>query len=120
MPAAQPKHDPRVTKRKVTMISVFAVGVDENGHAVTRSAEATDYVLPEILDAYVADAQTRWQQVIVGDEPDAGPAGYDGATFIPPTLDTPLANTYRPATDCGPNCAHAPEGATVVHVPQEG
>jgi hypothetical protein len=49
-------------------------------------------------DAYVADARTRWQTVEVGDEPDAGPAGYDGATHIPATLDHPLAGQTIPAT----------------------
>lgn len=68
------KHDPRITKRRVSMRSVQAIpgGVAESN--------AVDYVLPEDLDAYVADAKTRWQEVAVSDEPDAGPAGFDGPT----------------------------------------
>jgi len=46
---------------------------------------ATDYVPDEILDAYVADAQTRWDTVEIGDE-DYGPAGPDGETVIPEHL----------------------------------
>jgi hypothetical protein len=48
--------------------------------------EAVDYVPAAILDAYVADAKTRWAQVVVGDEPDAGPGGIDGETIIPAHL----------------------------------
>jgi hypothetical protein len=58
-----------------------------------------DYVLPEILNAYVEDAQTRWPTVTVSDEPDAGPGGYDGATHYPAHLDHPLAGTTVPATE---------------------
>ena len=64
-----------ITKRKVTMRTAVAL---PNGK--TALHEATDYVLPEDIDAYVADAQTRWQTVTVSDKPDAGPAGYDGDT----------------------------------------
>ena len=46
---------------------------------------ATDYVPDEILDAYVADAQTRWDTVEIGDE-DNGPGGADGETVIPEHL----------------------------------
>ena len=57
----------------------------------TVEMQAVDYVLPEELDAYVADAATRWQSVIVSDVPDAGPGGYDGQTVL-------LDGTVRPAT----------------------
>jgi hypothetical protein len=40
--------------------------------------EATDYVDENHLEAYVADAKTRWQAVIVGDEIDHGPGGAKG------------------------------------------
>lgn len=60
-------------RRKVTMVSLSA-GL--NG-AVNRH-EAVDYVDVEHLDAYVADARTRWQSVEVGDETDHGPAGENG------------------------------------------
>ena len=63
----------RVEKRKVVMTSP---GV----------ARATDYVPVDILDAYVADAKTRWPQVEVGTEHDPGPAGDDGPTQIPAHL----------------------------------
>lgn len=72
--------DERVTKRKVTMTNVFATA------AGTQTQEAVDYVRPDLLDAYVTDARTRWQLVEVSDEPDAGPGGYDGDTTIPAAL----------------------------------
>lgn len=78
--------DPRITKRRVTMTD--AVG-----------GIAVDYVRPDFLDAYVADAQTRWSTVEVSEEPDAGPGGYDGATYVPEGLDTPLAGQMFPATE---------------------
>jgi len=59
----------------------------------------TDYVRPDFLDAYVANAQTVWQLVEVSEEPDAGPGGYDGETVIPDELDHPLAGTVYGATD---------------------
>lgn len=90
--------DPRIDKRRVTMRNAF-VKFDEHGEPVPDIQEAYDYVRPDILDAYVADAQTRWQSVTVSDEPDAGPAGYDGATYVPEALDHPLAGQYFPATD---------------------
>jgi hypothetical protein len=92
--ATQP--DPRITKRRVTMTSYVAVGDGE-----TVKTEAVDYVRPDFLDAYVADARTRWQNVEVSDEPDAGPGGYDGATTIPEQLDHPLAGQTFDATTEG-------------------
>ena len=83
---AKPKQDPRVTKRRVTMKNPVVTPDGSVGWL-----EATDYVLPEQLDAYTADARTRWQHVEVSDTPDAGPGGYDGQTV---TLD----GTIRPAT----------------------
>lgn len=80
------KTDPRITKRRVTMRSATLSADGE-----VRTNEAVDYVRPDFLDAYVADARTRWQQVTVSDEPDAGPAGYDGTTHVPARLDHPLA-----------------------------
>lgn len=110
--------EPQVTKRKVTMTSSWLTGVvDDEGNRETKTAQVIDYVRPDILDAYVADAKTRWQLVEVSDEPDAGPGGYGGATFVPPDLAHPLAGTYFPAYDCGPDCTHAPEGASVVFIP---
>lgn len=100
--------DPQITKRRVTMSSV-SLGAD--GEVLTHGA--VDYVRQDFLDAYVASARAQWQHVEVSDEPDAGPAGYGGATFVPPALDHELANTYYPATDCK-KCTHAPAGARVV------
>lgn len=86
------KTDPRVDKRRVTMTTHVA---DAEGNVHTHVA--TDYVRPDLLDAYVADARTRWQKVEISDEPDAGPAGYDGATHVPEQLDHPLAGQTFPA-----------------------
>lgn len=72
---------PAVEKRKVTMLSVSAM---PDG-AIARH-EAVDYVPTDILDAYVTDAQGRWQSVTVGDEHDPGPGGDDGDTHYPPHL----------------------------------
>lgn len=73
--------DDRVDKRRVTMRT--AVALPDGKTAVH---ECVDYVRPDFLDAYVADAQTRWQVVEVSDEPDAGPGGYDGDTAVPEHL----------------------------------
>lgn len=73
--------DERIDKRKVTMRNVTLLA-DGN----TATLEATDYVRPDMLDAYVADAKTRWQWVGVSDEPDAGPGGYEGETADLPHL----------------------------------
>jgi len=54
-------------KRRVTMTNTVAVPGGVASHV------ATDYVPVEQLDAYVADAKTRWQLVEVGDEHDGGP-----------------------------------------------
>jgi hypothetical protein len=90
--------DDRVTKRRVTMRN--AIGkFDAEGKPYTEVHEATDYVNPEFLDAYVADAKLRWAYVEVSDEPDAGPGGYDGQTYVPAGIDHPEAGTTRPATE---------------------
>lgn len=80
------KQDPRVDKRRVTMTSI---SLGANGETVKH--EAVDYVRPDHLDAYVADARTKWQSVTVSDEPDAGPGGYEGQTAVPAHL-TDLAD----------------------------
>ncbi len=95
-----PKKDPRITKRRVVMTSARAV-TDPNGKIGTITTEAVDYVRPDFLDAYVSDAQTRWDTVTVSDEPDAGPGGYDGATRCPETLDHPQAGEHYPAYEKG-------------------
>jgi hypothetical protein len=97
--AAADKTDDRIDKRRVTMTSFVVGGVDTEGKPVVHKHEAVDYVRPDFLDAYVADAQTRWQNVTVSDEPDAGPGGYDGATHVPASLAHPLAGQTFPATE---------------------
>ena len=92
------KTDPRVDKRRVTMTNVAFVGVDDEGKEVFQRSVAVDYVRPDFLDAYVAEAKTRWASVEVSDEPDAGPGGYDGETTVPATLDHPLAGQTFAAT----------------------
>lgn len=62
----------------VTMRSVFAL---PDGSLATH--EATDHIATADLDAYVADARTRWQAVIVADQPDLHDAD---APYNPPAL----------------------------------
>lgn len=90
--------DPRIDKRRVTMRSVVVTGTDKKGKPVTELHEATDYVRPDHLEAYVADAQQRWQHVDVSDEPDAGPGGYHGQTAVPAALSVPDAGAVYPET----------------------
>lgn len=78
---AKPDPTPTVEKRRVTMRTAVA-----GPGGSTLSHEAVDYVPVDVLDAYVADAQTRWQSVEVGDTHDAGPGGDKGDTVIPDTL----------------------------------
>lgn len=91
------KPDPRVTKRRVTMRRTIYAGVDEEKRPVYHEHTAVDYVRPDFLDAYVDDARKRWDTVEVSEEPDAGPGGYDGATYVPHGLDHPLAGQTFPA-----------------------
>src|SRR4051794_19001921 len=84
--------DPAITKRRVTMRSVVLTPDGVATH------EAVDYVRPDFLDAYLADARTRWQVVEASDLPDAGPGGYHGATHVPASLNHPLAGQTFPAT----------------------
>lgn len=95
----QTKTDPRVDKRRVTMTNVVFVGVNAAGERQFQDIIAVDYVRPDFLDAYVAEAKTRWTSVEVSDEPDAGPAGYDGETRIPASLDHPQAGAVFAATN---------------------
>lgn len=79
--AQQDKQDPRIDKRRVTMTNLTA----QPDGSVAKLV-ATDYVRPDLLDAYVEDARQRWQLVEVSEVPDAGPGGYDGDTHIPEHL----------------------------------
>lgn len=108
MTKAQAKRDPRITKRRVTMRSARML---QDGTIVTE--ECTDYVLPEHLDLYVADARTRWQSVEVSEEPDAGPGGYDGDTALPAHLAGKSLRDFERYGD-----ASTPENALDEHLEQ--
>jgi hypothetical protein len=74
-----PAKAPRIEKRKVTMKSAIMLSDGSTGEHV-----ATDYVPLDILDEYIADAQTRWQLVTVErDKHDPGPGGDGGPTVRP-------------------------------------
>lgn len=90
---------PDITKRRVTMRTYVAAPSATPGKPTIETHEAVDYVTPDILDAYVTNARTRWQEVTVSDEPDAGPGGYHGATHVPHEIDHPDAGTTRPASE---------------------
>lgn len=128
--------DERVTKRRVTCRSSSIVPgmTGPKGEPVTQIWTKVDYVRPDFLDAYVAHARQMWQDVEVSDEPDAGPGGYDGATYIPHDFavrvpdpaapdgyrierrpfNHPDAGTYFPATGDKRPEKHAPKGARIV------
>lgn len=91
------KKDPRVTKRRVTMVNYVFVGNSHEGEPQFMRHEAVDYVRPDFLDAYLEDARTKWQSVEVSEEPDAGPGGYEGETSVPAHLNHPLAGQSFPA-----------------------
>lgn len=74
-----------ITKRRVTMRTTTTI-VHEDGSTTTIAQEAVDYVPDGLLPAYVEDAATRWSSVQVSSEPDAGPGGVDGSTFVPDHL----------------------------------
>jgi hypothetical protein len=85
--------DEVITKRRVTMTSYVA-----KPGGVFDKHEAVDYVRPDLLDAYVAEASKVWQLVEVSPEPDAGPGGYHGQTHVPAGLAHPLAGQTFEAT----------------------
>jgi hypothetical protein len=95
-----------ITKRRVTMKNAQLL---PNGVLAERTV--TDYVLPEHLDVYVADARTRWQFVEVSEEPDAGPAGYEGDTSLPPHLVGKTVEDFAKYGD-----ASTPENALDEHL----
>ena len=96
-----PKTDSRVTKRRVTLTNYVFAGNDHDGKPTFMKHEVSDYVRPDHLDAYVDDARKNWQSVEVSEEPDAGPAGYEGATHVPAHLDLPDAGVTYPAIEKG-------------------
>ena len=69
------------TRFKVTMRSVV---LNDQGGLI--EFKATDYVGEDILDAYVTDAQTRWQQVAVEAVDKLPKAVLDGDYNIPEHL----------------------------------
>jgi hypothetical protein len=95
--------DPRIDKKRITMRSAVLSppqpGQTEDQPPAVEIHQAVDYVREHLVDAYVADAVQHWQQVWVSEEYDAGPGGYDGATFVPNHLDVPDAGTLYPATE---------------------
>ena len=92
--------DETITKRRVTGVNVNVKSIDPvSGDVTFDRHEFTDYVRPDFLDVYLADARTRWQSVSVSDEADAGPAGYHGQTHVPAHLDHPLAGQTFDATN---------------------
>lgn len=80
------------------MRSTTVAGYDLQGNPVLAEFKVEDYVRPDHLDAYVADARTKWQFVDVSAEPDAGPLGYHGPTAVPAHLPLPDAGVVYPAT----------------------
>jgi uncharacterized phage protein gp47/JayE len=84
--------DERIDKYRVIMRSatITPTGV--------FTQEATDYVRADVLDAYLVDARTRWQDVTVSEDPDAGPSGYHGQTHVPDSLSHPLRGQTFAAT----------------------
>jgi hypothetical protein len=104
-----------ITKRKVTMKSITAL---PDGSTAEIACE--DYVRPDFLDAYVADARTKWQSVTVSDEPDAGPLGYDGPTYVPEHLPVPNAGEFYPATPGSEAEAQLAESEAAAAENQEG
>lgn len=86
-----------ITKRRVTMTR-YSVTVGEGGEPITLKEEAVDYVRQDHVDAYAADARTKWAHVEVSADYDAGPGGYHGETVVPEHLDLPDAGTTYAAT----------------------
>lgn len=93
-------------KRKVTMRNATLLADGE-----TATVEVTDYVPLDILDAYVADARTRWQFVGVGEEHDPGPGGDDGETAVLAHLEGKSAADFAKYGD-----ATTPENALDEHL----
>lgn len=107
------KTEPEITKRRVTARSI---SLAPEAGLPNLETERVDYVRPDFLDAYVEAlrASGNWQTIEVSEEPDAGPAGYDGATYVPGNLNHPLAGSYFPATGDKDPEKHAPEHAKIV------
>lgn len=76
--------DTPIQKRHVRGRSTAVVGYDADGKALLMDHTFEDFVPADILDAYLADARTRWQSVeVVSDEHNPGPGGDHGVTHFP-------------------------------------
>lgn len=115
-----------ITKRRVTLVSIAARGLypadhERAGEPILERHQVVDYVKPEDLDAYIADARTRWQSVDVSDEPDAGPLGYHGPSavldFSTPEGEPAAVVEVLPATE-GSAAAQALEAAEAAQAEQ--
>jgi len=78
----------QITKRRVTMTSVRAIGRDDKGRPILAERSMTDYVPDDergLLEPYLAAqrASGQWDTVEVSEDYDAGPAGYHGQTAVP-------------------------------------
>lgn len=74
----------RIEKRHIRCRNTAVVGYDHDGRALLQDQSVEDFVPADIVDAYLADARTRWQHVeLVADEHRPGPAGDDGLTHYP-------------------------------------
>lgn len=78
----------QITKRRVTMTSVRAIGRDEDGRLMTAETTMVDYVADDDrghLAPYLAAqrASGQWDTVEVSEDFQAGPGGYHGATHLP-------------------------------------
>lgn len=72
-----------ITKRKVTGYSAIVVGFDDDGNPMVSVHKSEDYVREDHLDAALVWFRANWQQVLVSEDPDAGPNGYHGQTLVP-------------------------------------
>jgi hypothetical protein len=89
--------DQRITKRRVTLVNSAFVGTGPDGRDLYQRSEVVDYVPDDVrdgvnvLEAYLAAVRPAWQSVTVSEEFDAGPAGYEGQTYIPDVVVVPPA-----------------------------
>lgn len=58
-----------MNKYKVVMTNIVGIRTDSEGKTQVATQEAVDFVPEDILEDYVADARTRWQNVSVSDTP---------------------------------------------------
>jgi hypothetical protein len=93
--------DEIITKRKVTMFSIVPTKADRWADPDVpefERHEATDYVRPDFLDAYVTDAEHPLAERHRLRRTRRGPGGYHGATHVPAHLTHDLAGQTFAAT----------------------